>query len=195
MRNVCARTNHWSAESPGSSRTPVSNSRRLLLSYPTGSFQLRMCVNCSVCKQCCHAFAPTVVLCLIMFPFVWWGCKPSHHQEMWDVALGEAMFVEGRIFDSNVSRKCTRPFKHACGTALLLSDHELCEPTTRGSETQVLAIGLRPVRPLPCHAPGAVDAVHISLFGGGEKAIGVQFLHVGKASPALPCLRGGVLIE
>ena len=78
---------------------------------------------------------------------------------------------------------------------VLLSDHVFCEPNTRGTDTQVLAIGLRPMRTLPCHAPGAVNAVHISLFGGRAKAIGVQFLHVGKASPALPCLRGGVLIE
>ena len=43
MCNVCARANNWSAESRGTSRTPVSNSRRLLW-YPTGSSQLRMCL-------------------------------------------------------------------------------------------------------------------------------------------------------
>ena len=45
------------------------------------------------------------------------GCKPSHHQDMWDVALGEEMFVEGHMFDSNVGRKLTGPVTHACGTA------------------------------------------------------------------------------
>ena len=78
---------------------------------------------------------------------------------------------------------------------VLLPGHVFCEPNTRGSDTQVLPIGLRPMRTVPCHVPGAVNAVHMSLFRGGEKATEVQFLHEGRATPALPCLRGGVLIE